>query len=96
MTPEARHALRRVATVWGVVASIELALWWVLYRNRFYQPLWMTPALLVVVVGIALTVHAVRVRNRERREGDRRARANRRAGAAGRRAVRTGAPTAAA
>ena len=82
MTPEARHALRRVGTVWTVVALIELALWWVLYRNRFYQPLWITPALLVVVIGVALTVQAVRVRNRERRAGDRRAQANRRAGAA--------------
>lgn len=74
--------MRRVAMVWGVVASIELALWWVLYRNRFYQPLWMTPALVMLVVGVVLTVHAVRVRNRERRGGDRRAEANRRAGAA--------------
>ena len=82
MTPEGRHALRRVATVWGIVALAELALWWVLYRNRFYQPLWITPALVVAVVGVALTVHAVRVRNRERRAGDRRATANRRAGAA--------------
>ena len=81
MTPEGRHALRRVATVWGVVALVELALWWLLYRNRFYQPLWTTPALLVVVLGVAATVQAVRVRNRERRAGDRRE-DNRRAGAA--------------
>ena len=82
MTPEARHALRRVIAVWAVVGLIQLALWWVFYRSRFYQPLWMTPALLVAVGGVAATVHAVRVRNRERRSGDRRAGANRRAGAA--------------
>ena len=81
MTPEARHALRRVGSVWAVAALIELALWWVLYRNRFYQPLWATPALLVLVIGVAATVQAVRVRNRERRAGDRRE-ARRRAGAA--------------
>ena len=72
MTPEARHALRRVSTVWAIVALVELALWWVFYRNRFYQPLWMTPALLALVIGVAATVQAVRVRNRERRAGDRR------------------------
>ena len=81
MTPEGRHALRRVAVVWVVVALVEGALWWVLYRNRFYQPLWMTPALLAIVAGVAATVQAVRVRNRERRAGDRRE-AKRRAGAA--------------
>lgn len=82
MTPEGRYALRRVIAVWAVVGLIQLALWWMFYRNRFYQPLWVTPALLVLVAGVAATVHAVRVRNRERRAGDRRAQANRRAGAA--------------
>lgn len=82
MTPEARHALRRVLTVWTVVGLIQLVLWWVFYRSRFYQPLWMTPALLVAVGGVAATVHAVRVRSRERRAGDRRAADDRRAGAA--------------
>ena len=82
MTPEGRYALRRVITVWVVVALVQVALWWLFYRNRFYQPLWVTPALLVVVAGVAATVHAVRVRNRERRAGDRRNTANRRAGAA--------------
>lgn len=82
MTPEGRHALRRVIIVWAVVGLIQLVLWWMLYRSNFYQPLWVTPALLVIVGGVAATVHAVRVRNRERRAGDRRAAARRRAGAA--------------
>jgi hypothetical protein len=80
MTPEARHALRRVASVWTIVAIVELVLWWTLYRSRFYQPLWITPALLALVGGVVATVQAVRVRNRERRAGDRRA-DSRRAGA---------------
>ena len=82
MTPESRHALRRVISVWAVVGLVQLALWWMFYRNRFYQPLWMTPALLALVGGVLATVHAVRARNRERRAGDRRATADRRAGAA--------------
>ena len=85
MTPDTRHALRRVAAVWSVVALIEIALWWMLYRGSFYRPLWKMPALVTLVAGVLGTLHALRRRHRDRREGDRRhaAAADRRAGRAG-------------
>jgi hypothetical protein len=75
MTPKARYALRRVAKVWATVAVIEALLWWMLYRGSFYRPLWGPPAVLVLAGGVVGTLHALRVRNRERRgkgDGDRR------------------------
>ena len=76
MTPRHR-ALRRVATVWLVVALVEVALWWMLARSNFYRPLWKAPALLALVAGVGGTVHALRVRARDRRAGDRRQREQR-------------------
>lgn len=79
MTPDLRHALRRLARVWLFVAIVELALWWMLYRGPFYRPLWTAPALLALVGGVVGTVHALRARARDRRDGDRRAHDDRRA-----------------
>ena len=72
MTPESRYALRRVAIVWAIVALVQLALWWMLYRGSFYRPLWKMPSLLALVAGVLGTLHALRVRRRDRRTGDRR------------------------
>ena len=72
MTPEGRFAIRRVATVWSVVALVELALWWLLYRNNYYRPLFSAPALLAPVGGVIATLHAIRVRGRDRRASERR------------------------
>ena len=72
MSPDSRHALRRVLSVWLVVALVELGLWWVLYRSRFYRPLHLVPAVAVFVAGVLGTLQALRRRSRDRRAGDRR------------------------
>jgi hypothetical protein len=72
MTPDARHALRRVVAVWSTVALLEAAIWWMFYRSNYYRPLWRAPALLLLVAGTIATVFAVRVRRGDRRGGDRR------------------------
>jgi type VI protein secretion system component VasK len=72
VTPDSRHALRRVLSVWLTVALVELALWWVLYRSRFYRPLHLIPAVIVLVAGVLGTLQALRRRRRDRRAGDRR------------------------
>jgi hypothetical protein len=72
MTPDARHARRRVVAVWSTVAMLEAAIWWMFYRSNYYRPLWRAPALLLLVAGGVATVVAVRVRRGDRRAGDRR------------------------
>ena len=65
MTPAVRRLVRQLATLWATVALVELALWWLLWRNAYLQPLFRTPALLAPVVGVLATLAALR-----RRSGD--------------------------
>lgn len=68
-----RSRVSRLASIWIIVALIEVASWRLFLSKSFYRDFFMPIAIVVVIVGLAASWRTLMRRDRDRRGGDRRA-----------------------